>query len=101
MSWLIIPGIYIKGPNLDTNIRGEIPGIDIKGPKIKGEISGIDIKGSNLDTNIYGNIPGINIPNLDINFGFDNRIDPSLKLKEICSGDINDNIKLIVRKQKL
>ena len=96
-----IPGIDIKGPNLDTNISGEIPGIDIKGPKISGEIPGIDIKGPNLDTNINGNIPGINIPNVDINLGFDNRIDPSLTLHKICSGDINDNIKLNVRKQDL
>ena len=41
------------------------------------------------------------MPNLDINFGFDNRIDPSLTLKKICSGDINDNIKLNAKQPKL
>ena len=91
----------INKPSINANIKGKIPNID--GPK--------------LDASLRGNIPGIggsikgpsinaNVPNLDINtsepnFGFDNKLDSSLTLKNICNADVNDNIQLNIKRSKL
>ena len=105
-----IPGINIKKVRTEV-FTGEIPGSKIK--KTQTNLSP-EIKRPNLNMDIKGKIPnmkikkeiGVNKPEIGVNSDFQNfdiddiELEPSVTLKNLFSGDINDEIFINLNKIK-